>query len=75
MVSVRGAYEMEAHDLYNAKRKKAFSCLSGMCRIVCKIKVSGLLSSYIVKEHRLSFPMKITHLLPISAWADARDDG
>ena len=29
MVSARGAYEMEAHDLYNAKRKQTFTCLAG----------------------------------------------
>ena len=65
MVSARGAYEMEAHDLYNAKRKQAFYSLAGMCRIVRKINVSGLRSPHIVKEHRLSFPVEFTHLLPI----------
>ena len=65
MVSARGAYEIRTHDLYNAKRKQACYGLAGMCRIVRKINVSGLRSPHIVKEHRLSFPVEFTHLLPI----------
>ena len=52
------------HDLYNAKRKQDLFGLAGMCRIVRKISVSGLRSPHIVKEHTLSFQVKITHLLP-----------
>ena len=72
MVSARGAYEMEAHDLYNAKRKQAFYSLAGMCRIVRKIKVSGLRSPLIMTEHALLSPVKITHLLPIFHAASRR---